>query len=163
MSFIYSFVVVDDDVSYRYLLACYYCYYYYWSSNLRVHILTFQAEHSINIYTHTRTYIQFFSLIEILRTSVNVVEQIEKRKDSLSQMMNVVGNVWCKVTNPWSLSSCHHLKPCRVHVWSFFFNYSFVLMGAHEHTYTLFFSLVQLKIGCQLEKNESSFIDQIFR
>jgi hypothetical protein len=88
MSFIYSFVVIDD-VSYRYLPACYYCY-YYWSSNLRVHILTLQAEHSINIHTHAC--IQFFFLIEILRTSVNVVEQIEKRIDSLSQMMNVVGN-----------------------------------------------------------------------
>jgi hypothetical protein len=70
-------------------------------------------------------------------------------------MMNVVGNEWCKVTNPWSLSSCHHLKPCRVDVWSFVFNYSFVLMGAHEYAH-IFLSFSSIKNSLSLIRSSDN-------
>lgn len=54
---------------------------------LLMHILTLQAEHSIDC-----LHIQLLLEISSSSTSVNVVEQIEKEKDSLSEMMNVVGN-----------------------------------------------------------------------
>ena len=120
---------------------------------LLMHILTLQAEHSIDC-----LHIQLLLEISSSSTSVNVVEQIEKEKDSLSEMMNVVGNDWCKVTNPWSLSSCHHLKPYRVDVWSFFFNYSFVLMGPHEHTH-LHFSSSSIKDSLSIFNATATTID----
>jgi hypothetical protein len=110
--------------------------------------------------SHFKLNIPFVALcVEMLSTSVNAVEQVERRErlaisnDECCRRRLMLGD---KPMIALFLSSPEAL-PCPRLI--FPFQLQFVLTGAHEHTYS-FSGCVQLKIACHFSDEAR---DQIFR